>query len=312
MSTKPKIFLYGGCDLHDMAKSLVLRREFEVIDHSPEHIVVDESSLDFSKQSFPGEGRSLASLYTPPGPLALRILETLEKSLESQKKVAAPIYKEVFKFPILDYFKKNAGKNDYLLLSFSPEIYTKFYDGRECFTISPPAFKGITKSNHCLYWLYEEYLSKDDFLMPFDKKESLNWISDLTHDFARDIYEIFQDRVFLIATHFSNFAIDYDHSVKKFKASVNDILFYKQSKVVSDPLDHSYMQRSCDIQVNKFIRRYKTDLKLIKLDEIVFLDANHRWGASQFHIDIRSRTKLAELTYQEIKKHMSTQDARIS
>lgn len=305
MLSKPKLFLYGGCDLFDISRSVILKREFDVISSGMKDQVIDETTLNFSQCSFPGEGRSLASLYTPSGLIGLRCLEHLERLPPEQKKASAGLYKEILKFPILDYYKKHAGKNDYLLLSFSAELYTKFHNFQECFTISPPAFRNITKKNHPFYWLYEEYLSKDDLMMPFDARESLNWTSDLIQEFAKDIYEIFKDRVIIVATHFSNFVITSDHTIKKHQPSAHEILFYKQSKIVHDPLDHHYVEKCSDIIANKFVRRYKTSVPIVKLNDPVFLDANHRWGLGQFHIDTLSRAKIAEQIYRELVKHLN-------
>jgi hypothetical protein len=202
---------------------------------------------------------------------------------------------------MLSFYKKHAGPNDYLLLSFSPEIYTKFRKSGECFTCVP-TMRNLAKSDHCLHWLYKEYFKKDEFLLAFDTKESLEWSFDLMVDFARDIYEIFQDRVILVKSHFSNFAITDNHQIKKLNFGPNNLLYYKQTKIITDPLDLSYTDRLSKIIMNKFRHHYKSDLSLIQLNEPVFLDANHRWGFGQFHIDLKSRDSIARLIYEDLVK----------
>lgn len=296
---KPKLFLYGGCDLFDVARTELIKRDFDVIDYAINMENVDNSSLDFSKRSLPHTGTSIISLYTNPGPIAQRVIDTLSTSNKRDIILNGLSYNEIAKFPYLDFYKKHAGPDDYILIGFSSELYTKFIRAGECFSCLP-VMGNLKDSNNCLNWLYSEYFTKDEFLLPFDTKESLEWSFDLMVDFARDIYEIFQDRVILVKTHFSNFAISSDYKVKNVKVGPDQLLFYKQTKIVSDPTDHSYADRLSMIIMNKFMHHYKSNLKLIKLDCPVFLDPDHEWGYSQFHIDINSRNKLAKLVHEEL------------
>jgi hypothetical protein len=296
---KPKLFLYGACDLHDIVSNDLLNREFDVI-NTPTSMH-ELASLDFNNMRLPSNGTSIISLYTKPGPIAQRVLDTLTKTNRRDLALHTPIYKEVCKFPYLDFYKKNAGPNDFLVLSFSAEIYTKLFCVKECFSCLPQMKEIFMKSNS-LHWLLKEYLSKEEYLFPFDTKESLEWSFDLLVDFARDIYEIFQDRVILLKTHFSNLVIATDSTVVKVNHKPNDLLFYRQTKIVTDPTDSTYAERLSAIIMNKFQHHYSVDLPLIKLDEPVFLDAHHRWGLSQFHIDQNSRMKLAVMIHSAIMK----------
>jgi len=302
-----KLFLYGGCDLQDIADNPIVRKNFKVVTSNPTG-QIDNSNLNFDNASFPWMGTSIISLYTKPGPIAQRVLETLSTGQKRDIITNRETYNEITKFPILSFYKKHAGPNDYLLLSFSPEIYTKFRKSGECFTCFP-TMGDMAKPDHCLHWLHKEYFKNEDFLLAFDTKESLELSFDLMVDFARDIYEIFQDRVILIKTHFSNFAITDNYEIKNLNFGPNNLLFYKQTKIITDPLDLSYTDRLSKIIMNKFRHHYKSNLNLIQLDEPVFLDANHRWGFAQFHIDLKSRDKLAKLVCAELlKKEFDTHD----
>jgi hypothetical protein len=299
MIKKSRLFVYGGCDLLDIVKDDLLQRDYEIIDHTIDTNAVDNSDINFTNGSFPNSGSSIISIYTKPGAIAQRVLDTLSCGTKRDMIINRAIYNEIVKFPYLEFYKKNAGPNDYLLMGFSPELYTKFFRARECFSCIPPM--GIlTDPTNCLHWLYKEYFTKDNFLLPFDTKESLEWTFDLMPDFARDIYEIFQDRVILVKTHFSNFVITADYKVQPIVSNPSQLLFYRQTKVISDPTDFKYADRLSSIIMNKFLHHYGANLDLVKLDEPVFVDANHRWGFSQFHIDIGSRNKLAKLIHENI------------
>jgi len=297
--TKPRVFLYGGCDLQDMMID-VLKKDFDIIDYAAENPnEIDNKQLDLSKHSVPNAGTSVISLYSEPGDIAQRVLETLATGKSRDVILNKTLYDEIVKFPWLDFYRKNAGPNDYILISFSPELYTKFIKGKECFTCVPQ-FSKLGDPKNPLNWLWKEYISKDQYQLPFDTKESLEWSFDLMVDFARDIYEIFQDRVILVKTHLSDFVISKDHTIKNIKVGPDNLMFYRQTKVISDPTDHKYAERLSNIIMNKFRHHYKSDIDVIKLNEPVFIDANHKWGFSQFHIDLGSRTKLAKLIHENL------------
>lgn len=297
---KSKLFLFGGCDLHDIVKNDLLYRDYDIVggDWSLNSEKSD-FSIDFNKRGFPGMGTSIISLYTSTGSIAQRVLDTLSTGNKRDIILNKNIYNEILKFPYLDFYKKHAGPNDYLILGFSPELYTKVINKGECFSCLP-AMSILENPDNCLHWLYKEYFINENHMLSFDTKESLEWSFDLMVDFARDIYDIFQDRVILVKTHFSNFAISSDHSVKEVEIGPSHLLYYKQTKIISDPTDHKYADRLSTIIMNKFRHHYKADLDLIQLDEPVFLDEYHRWGYSQFHIDFRSRNKIASLIHKSI------------
>jgi hypothetical protein len=296
---KPKLFLFGGCDLHDIAKNDLLQRDFDVIDFAINKHEVDNAAIDFKQSSFPEMGTSVMSLYTKPGPIAQRVLENLATGRKRDMIINRPVYNEIVKFPYLDFYKKNAGPNDYLLISFSPEIYTKCVIAGEIFTCLP-AMHILENPENKLHWIYKEYFQKEEFLMPFDTQENIEPTGQIMVDFARDLYEIFQDRVLLVKTHFSNFVMSSDFKINKIKPGPQQLMFYRQTKIITDPTDHTYAERLSMIIMNKFKNRYKAKLKLIKLNEPVFIDANHRWGTSQFHLEFGSRNKIAKLIREEL------------
>lgn len=302
---KTRIFLFGGCDLHDIAKDDLLTKDFEIVYHSVEEMFVDNRKLDFDQRSFPQIGTSVISLYSKPGPIAQRVLETLSTAQHRDIVNNIAVYNEILKFPYLDFYKKHAGPDDYLLLGFSPELYTKYLKGQECFTCVP-SMDVLEEESNPLHWIIEECFRKDEFLLPFDSRDSINWTAELLVDFARDIYEIFQDRVILVKTHLSNFMISKDYKIRKINANCHtSIPYYKQTKIITDPLDQNYAERLTMLIMTKFMHRYKTNLNLIKLDEPVFLDENHKWGYTQFHIDSNSRNKIAKLIKDDLLNKMS-------
>lgn len=298
--SKPRLFIFGACDLHDIVQNNVIHQNFEVVNPSILHH--DNSSINVAEHGYPVHGTSILSLYTKPGSVAQRTMETYHLISNRERILFSPTYKEIMKFPWLDFYKKCAGPNDYLVLSFSAEIYTKFYSGNECFTLLP-VMDHIFDSRNPFNWLLTQHFSKEEYLLPFDTKLSLESTFDVLADFAREIHTIFKDRIVVVKTHFSDLAISQDLSVKQLKVGPTNLLFYRQTKVATDPTDHKYAERLSEIIVTKFRHHYSSNVPLIQLNEPVFLDPNHEWGFSQFHIDAISRQKIAELLSAELMKH---------
>lgn len=298
---KPKVFLYGGCDLHDILQNDLLQKDFEIVNYSVDTYNVDNSNLNFNQRSFPDLGTSLISLYTKPGLIAQRVIETLSSAKSRDRIINQSIYNEIVKFPYLDYYKKYANSNDYLVINFSPELYTKVINSADKFTCLP-SMDILKNPKNCLHWIYQEYF-KEEFLLPFDTKESINLTNELLVDFSRDIYEIFQDRVILVKTHLSDLVISHDYKIKNVKVGIKDnVLHYRETKIATEPRDHNYAKKLTSIIMHKFMQLYRSNLELVELNEPIFLDSNHRWGYSQFHIDLNSRNKIAKLIYDNINK----------
>ncbi len=293
--------MFGGCDLHDIVKNDALQRDFDVIDFSINYQEINNTLIDFSYANFPEHGTSIMSLYTKPGPIAHRILDTLSTTQKRHMIINRNVFNEILKFPYLEFYKKHAGPNDYLLVSFSPEIYTKYVGHGEIFTCLP-SMHTLENPENKLHWIYKEYIQKQECLLPFDSKENIEPTGQIMADFARDLYEIFQDRVILIKTHFSNYVLSKDATITKIQSGPSNLLYYKQTKIMTEPTDIRYVERLSMIIMNRFRNRYKSNLTLIELDEPVFIDGTHRWGTTQFHIDVDSRNKIAKLIVNELKK----------
>jgi hypothetical protein len=301
-NVKKKLFTFGGCDILDIAHDQLLASEFDLVPYNPKLGDAKIDSLNFELSPVPSKGTSLMSLYTAPGPAAHRLLDTLMHSPKRETALNKELYSEICKFPYFKFWKENAGPNDYLLLGFSAELYTKYYTTSECFTlIHTDGLLKIQDTRHCLHWLYKEYIQKEQHLLSFDEQVSLNCTSDLTVDFARDIYEIFQDRVFVVKTHFGSL-IKSDNNLKELNVTPANLVYYKQTKVMDSPF-MTYAERCAGIILNQFVRRYPTELKPIKLsDKHIFLDPGHKWGISPWHIADDSRSKIANLILMELWK----------
>lgn len=299
MDFKRKIFLFGGCDLHDIVKNDLLQRDFDIIDYAVDKSIVDNGIPGFDRCSFPNIGTSIMSLYTQPGPIAQRLLEIFSAEQKRNLLLNRQVYNEIVKFPYLEFYKKHAGPNDFLLLGFSPEIYTKFRSKNECFTCVPP-MDSLKHEDNILHWLYRDYFSNEDYMLPFDTKESLETSFDMMVDFARDIYEIFKERVILVKTHFSDFVLCSDYKVRKIKPGPDHLMFYRQTKIMTDATDHNYADRLAMIIMKKFMHHYSSNLNIVQLNDPVFIDGDHRWGYSQFHLDPGSRTKLANMIHSDL------------
>jgi hypothetical protein len=296
-STKPKIFLFGACDLFQAVIIDSIRKEFTV-----DCVGVEKTdSLDL-KTLKPKFSTSMRSLYTKPNEIANRLHDTLIQS-DDIKHYHYELYREIIKFPYLEYFKNNAGPNDILVMNLSSELYTKIGVKSELFTIIPVPDNGIVNKSDQLHWLYDEYFRKDIYQIPFDDEESLNVTYDLLQEFAKDIYEIFQNRVVLVKTHITNLMLASDLTIKKVKVSMEEnIPFYKPTKIMSHPLDHTYAQRSTNLLLKKFQKWYKCDIPMVETKEPVFMDPDHKFGVAPFHLHKISNYKIGLNIYQELVK----------
>jgi hypothetical protein len=296
---KPKVFFFGACDLWESLNIDIIRRDFS-IDRLSYPYLDYQDSLDFEKCVRPAWATSLISLYTSPGPIAIRVHETLanEKNLLFYH---YDTYKEILKFPFLKFFKENAGPDDILVMSFSSDLYTKIHAGHERFSILP-AMSPLEDPKESLSWLKKEYFAKQDFHVPFDHEGSMNETWGVMQDFARDIHEIFNNRVVLVRTHITNLGItDENFNIKQIKMSCeNNIPYYRSTKIVTDPMDHTYAQRCVDLIMHQFRRFYKSNVPLVSLNEPYFLDLTHHWGFAPFHLHKSSTYKIGQLIYKEL------------
>ena len=294
---KPKLFVFGACDLHQSIKIDMIAHKF-----TRDLIRTEKDTLDFETCNVPPFSTSMLSLYTKPNELANRVHETLIKT-KNVRRYHYALYKEIVKFPYLKYFKENAGPKDILVMNLSSELYTKIKAKSETFTIIPIPDARIYDGKDQLHWLYKEYINKDEYIVPFDDEQSLNETYDVLQDFARDVYEIFQDRVVLVKTHVTNLALGSTADIEKVKIPLNGTIpFYKPSRIMQDPLDHTYAQRATNLLLNKFRKWYKAELPIVSVSDGIFLDYNHPYGYSPFHLHISSCTKIGLNIYDELVK----------
>jgi len=299
-STKPKIFLFGACDLFQAVNIDTIRNEY-VIDAIPINLR-QADTLDFSTCIKPKFSTSMVSLYTKPNELAGRLYDCLIKE-KDLKRYHYDFYREILKFSYLNYFKETAGPNDILVMNFSTELYSKMQVKSERFTIIPAPEIDVKNPNDKLYWLYAEYLTKDVYQIPFDDNSALNDTYDLLDDFAKDIYEIFNDRVILVKTHMTDLALTDNAKIERIMVPLEaHIPFYKLSKLMQDPVDHKYGLRVANIFTTKFRRKYQADIPLVSVEDTLFVDFNHPQGYAPFHLHRYSNYKIGINIYQELVK----------
>jgi hypothetical protein len=300
---RPKLFAFGNCDLTDILDNDFFYRDFVMMRQRTKGYV--EDSLDFSNCFPPVWATSLMSLYTPPGSIAQRVHETLV-GLKTRNLAQLTAYKEIAKYPYFKYWKENAGPNDYLAISFSSEMCTKIMLQQECWTAITQLGR-LSNPEDPLHWLYRDYMAKEVFQLPFDVTESLDRTKECLLQFAKDVYEIFQDRVIVVKTHLSDLLITSDHKVEKVKLGAEgNVLFFKKTKVMGTPVDEKYVQKVTNVIAWKFCREYKADIPLIELEEPVFIDANHRWGYGPSHLDRLSCYKIGKLVHYELMKKVNS------
>ena len=296
---KPRLFLFGGCDLWDSTNVKLIRDSYYIDKYA--FNTNKDASLNVNNKF--QESTSLISLYSKPGSVAERVQDTLY-SLDKLEYHHVLASEQVMKYDYIEFFRRHVGPNDILLLNFTNDLYTKFRRGSECFSILPQLMP-IAKPSDPLYWLFDEYIKHDFYHSCFDDKDSLNETTEALRDFAKDIYSIFQDRVILVKFHLSNLiyhgSID---NVKQLNWSCNsEIPFYKTTKIMIDPTDHSYAKRCANLILERFRIFYKADLPIIELeDHECFIDPCHRHGLAPLHLHPVTTEKLGYKIYEELTK----------
>jgi len=298
---KPKIFLFGACDLYQAVNIDTIRKDF-VIDAMPKGLS-EIDHIDFSIGVKPKFSTSMLSMYTAPNAIANRVHDSLYNNL-TLKKYHFELNREILKFSYLKYFAESAGPNDILVMNLSSELYTKIQVKSEIFTAIPIlSDSNVNNPDDPLHWLYKEYLTKEAYQVPFDDEESVNNTYLLLKDFARDIYEIFQDRVIIVRTHMTDLALLKFNKVEKIQVPLEGTVpFYKTSKIMHDPADHTYAVRLMNLFVNKFKLWYKQDIPVVSLDGPVFVDVNHPLGYAPFHLHMISNYQLGLNIHKELIK----------
>lgn len=300
---KSKIFIHGACDLYDILDTEIIKTNFVVVNQHWKFLDSSNASLDMQRMCFPGTGSTLRSIYTDPGKIALRAYESLIEKNNDEKLLAKTVFQEISKFPYFDFYKKHATDRDFLVVSFGSEVFSKCEVGNECFSCLPRMID-LANEEHPLHWVYKEYLSNADNIWSFDERNNQNQSSELMKQFVEDLYPIFKDRVILVKTHFTP-KVRYNNSIIKINSFAdNSIPFYKRSKLITDSRDINYMEKYIALAEKKFRTYYKSDVPYVEVNDDLYVDGNHRWGASQFHLDLLSRMKVANKIYAKIKEKL--------
>jgi hypothetical protein len=292
---KPRVFLWGGCDLYECATIDIIRQNFSIDilnvgPHLNKHLDFDHAPKTASLIT------SLISLYYPAGVIAERVYDTLSTSKDKLKTHHYAVHKEICKFPYLEFFRKNATNQDILLLSFSTEFYTKISQGKERFTILPQ-LTPLADTSDPLHWLFSEYISNAKYQTAFDEPYSLHETFELLKEFAKDIKSIFGTRVIIVKTHLTSLGYESNIGrVSKLTTSLDTYLpFYKTSRIKLHDGDHSYAERQADLIVKGFMRYFGEQVPVIALQEPFFIDLNHPHGLAPFHLHQQSSYKIGML-----------------
>jgi hypothetical protein len=325
---KPKIFCFGACDLWDSVDIDIIRKEFELdryyfrksyylnrkhnqflVKNDPEIVIEDPNEFYILDINPPPLSTSLLSMYTPAGTIADQMLDLIKITNKKVKHKGFStdiysdyfsLYQEIAKWPWIENYRDCVGPDDFLVLNFSSELYSKFVK-KETITLIPALVNHLEYPE--LAWLKKE-LYNEDFHRSFDQEDILGPTLELVKEFARDLLPIFGNRIILVDTLLTDFVYSNDlNDIKKIKTSCTQIPFYKPTKITADPTDKSHVRRLLNLATRGFQRSYKYDVPFVTLDsKDCFLDPLHRYGPSPFHLHRQTTEKLGNKIYQEIKK----------
>ena len=298
---KPKLFLWGACDLEYSVNIDIIRNHFELNLFANSNFSLEMSVQPNSFFYNDGVAPSYTSLYLGNNEIAANVHDSLSSTPIKITHNHLRIYKEILKFPYFEYFKNNVSDQDYLILSFSTELYTKVFTKKNKFTLFP--FMDMLKNPaDPLHWLYKDFISKPEFHLAFDSPTCLNLSNDILQDFARDLYSIFGNRIIIVKTHLTNLVYcEKLGSVSKIEISCdNDIPFYSTSRIILHNNDHNYAARIATMIIKQFKKCISDDIPVIELTQPVFLDLNHAHGYAPFHLHKFSSYKIGLLIYNEL------------
>lgn len=248
---------------------------------------------------YPNTNTSLMAFYSQPGSISERAAEYFEKlgDLCFEYKI---VHDELLKFPYEKFWRHNASKDDYLIISFSTEFYTKFYNEKECITLLPQ-FEFDYKAD----WI--NILHDTKFHIEFDDEYSLGLTRELVVDFAKLVYEIFNDRVILVDSHLTDRVIIDKNKIVDDPINFTNIPRYQNIKFSHDPKNRQYGQRLVRVLLREFKRKFNADIPIISIPEsFVYRDADHKWGSSPFHLHHSSTNMIGLKIYEHISKHQKT------
>lgn len=301
MNNSFKVFTFGPCDVYYSMDIPEVQNNF-CIDHKRRYKSLSDFNnvLDFRPHL---NCTSMRSLYSTPGPIAYRIVESLNKS-DKLSSYQYHTYEESMKYPFLEYFKKNVTENDVLVLGLSAEFYSKLVIKDECITLHPSMFPLILEKNERerTSWLFNNYYLSKNFLQAFDEDRISIDNIEYIRRFTADIASIFKDRVILLRGHISDIMFD-GSSYSKFSTNINNFCqFYNPSRVAVEARGH--VEKFANIFTKRFLKNYPYDIPVVSIDnDKCFIDANHPQGLAPFHFHKSTNYLIGLEIYKELVKH---------
>jgi hypothetical protein len=278
-----KVYHFGACDLLDALTRSPILREYEL--------------ASLTDKEYPSLGTSLMSLYAQPGILAERMHQGMANALPNDYKRNS-VHVEMTKFPYFKYLKERVKSEDIMVINFSSEVYTKFSNSSETFSLIPQ-FKEVEHID----WVRKEILSLNHCHLDFDEDHCLGATRELLVDFTANMKEIFGKRIVLVNTHIGDKFILSDDNIKSYKASIHDIPYYHNMHFVHDPKNEKYIGRVVDVMVKQFRRLHGAELPIVELSQdFVYIDPNHKWGRSPLHLTHMTNEMLSVKILDELRK----------
>ncbi len=278
-----RVYHFGACDLLDALNRSAILREYEL--------------ASLADKEYPSLGTSLMSLYAQPGILAERMHHSMSTIIPHDYKRNS-VYLEMTKFPYFKYLKENVKPGDIMVINFSSEIYTKFSNATETFTLLPQ-FREV----EYVEWVRKEILSLNHCHLDVDDDKCTGTTRELLTDFTNSMKEIFGNRIVLVNTHIGDKFILSDSNIKQYKASIHDIPYYHNMRFVHDPKNEKYIGRIIDVMVKQFRRLHGYELPIVEVDQsFIYIDPNHRWGRSPLHLTHETNDVVSLRILDELRK----------
>lgn len=280
------LFLFGACDLYDAVHGydkFIKGKYFNVYENYHNSY---KDKLKFTKDCRPKYSTSLESIYTPPGPIAARVHESLF-GRNDLKPHHYQIYSEITKYPYINYYQQNARSGDILALNFSFEFFTKAKIGKEVFSIFP-TMTNIRYHDDPLNWLWKEYLIHDKYHVNFDAEENADVTYQCIIDFVKDLIPIFNDRIICVSTNLTNLAMfpGTKQILKIPQVNLNLCPFYRSTRIIKDTTDYESAAKVLNANFyNRIIsKKLKINLSTVDYQGNCFMDLEHPDGITPFHL----------------------------
>lgn len=299
-----KIFKFGACDLHDAMAIPEITNNYVFSGRLSQRYKNIQDFQNIEEYHPRSSSTSLMSLYANPGPIGYRIYENLEKMKPTDLKFRHFVaLEEGFKYPYLDLFRKHATKNDLLVLSFSTEFYTKLLVNNECISIHPSMDVFRNDPTDRLHWL-SNYFTRDNFLLCYDEQKNVSENLHYGKQFAKDIAEIFEDRIILVDTHISNVILE-NGKMRPVNFLVDDFIkCYRQKKIIPDVRQTHHDERYVRALISRFKQQYPHDIPMVSIDRNrCFMDPNHSSGFAPIHLHAQSSREIGLEVLKHIQQH---------